>query len=176
MSDNGRLDFTGCIRNLLNLGFNNERLDVLIAMLPEQIDYRKRNIPNVTKEGMRKVRDTGVSYYTFRFDHIFGNADDVFFCRQETLRQDLVSFFEGIGVATDELRDYVLSSNKKNSSEHLHYSTYYTPELAELFASRDRKVIERFNYTFEQMSPVENNWRPKLSVEAEPTSSRALHR
>ena len=35
MSENGRLGFIGSIRNLLNLGVNDERLDVLIEMLPE---------------------------------------------------------------------------------------------------------------------------------------------
>ena len=101
---------------------------------------------------MRRVRGTGVGYYTFRFNEMFGNADDVFFCRLETLRQDLVAFFERIGAATDELRDYVLRSDKKNISEHLHYSTYYTPELAELVSIRDRRLIERFGYVFEQAS------------------------
>ena len=156
MSENGRLGFIGSIRNLLNLGVNDERLDVLIEMLPEHIDYSRRHIPNVTKDAMRRVRGTGVGYYTFRFNEMFGNADDVFFCRLETLRQDLVAFFEGIGAATDELRDYVLRSDKKNVSEHLHYSTYYTPELAELVSIRDRPLIERFGYVFEQASSVEN--------------------
>ena len=139
-------------------------------MLPEKVDYDKKNIPNVTKEELRRVRGAGVGYFAFRFNHIYGNADDVFFCRLETLRQDLVRFFEGIGAVTDELRDYVLRSDKKNISEHLHYSTYYTPDLAELVSSRDRTLIERFGYTFEQTSPVENSW-PKSSFE-EPTTSR----
>src|SRR5439155_1875865 len=119
---------------------------------------------------MRRVRGTGVGYYTFRFNHLFGNADDVFVCRLETLRQDLVGFFEWIGAATDELRDYVLSSDKKNISEHLHYSTYYTPELAELVLIRDRPLVERFGYVFEQASSVENGG-PKPSTEAPTTSS-----
>ena len=80
----------------------------------------------------------------------------MFFCRVETLRQDLVGFFEGIGAATDELRDYVLHSDKQNTAEHFHYSTYYTPELAELVLLRDRQLIERFGYVFEQASSVEN--------------------
>lgn len=164
MSENGSLGFIGSVRNLLNLGVNNERLDVLIEMLPEQVDYGRRNIPNITKETMRKVRGTGIGYYTFRFNHIFGNADDVFFCRVETLRQDLVSFFEGIGAATDELRDYVLGSDKVNAAEHFHYSTYYTPELVELVSIRDRALIERFCYVFEQAASVENVG-PKPSVE-----------
>ena len=52
--------------------------------------------------------------------------------------------------------DYVLHSDKKNIAEYLHYSTYYTPELAELVSLRDRPLIERFGYVFEQASSVEN--------------------
>jgi hypothetical protein len=149
MSENGRLGFIGSIRNLLNLTVNDERLDVLIEMLPEQVDYSRTHIPNVNKDEMRRVRGAGVGYYTFRFNQMFGNADNVFFCRLETLRQDLVAFFERIGAATDELRDYVLRVDKKNISEHLHYSTYYTPEIAELLSIRDRQLVERFGFTFE---------------------------
>jgi hypothetical protein len=152
VTENGKLEFAGTTRNALNLGFNDERLDILIERLPERVDYCNRNIPNITKEAMRRVRGTGVGYYTFRFNHLFGIADDVFICRLETLRQDLVGFFQGIGVATDELRDYVLRSDKKNSSEHLHYSTYYTPDLAELVSIREQQIIDRFGYRFEQAS------------------------
>jgi hypothetical protein len=155
MTESGNLAFAGTTRNALNLGVNNERLDALIEMLPEQVDYRKKNIPNITKEAIRKVRGTGVGYYTFRFNHLFGNAGDVFVCRFETLRQDLIAFFDEINAATDELRDYVLSSDKKNISEHRHYSTYYTPELAELVSIRDRSLIERFGYVFEQECSLE---------------------
>jgi hypothetical protein len=88
----------------------------------------------------------------------------VFVCRFETLRQDLVRFFEQIGAATDALRDYVQCSDKVNAAEHLHYSTYYTPELAELVLLRDRPLIERFGYVFEQASFVQNGG-PKPSIE-----------
>ena len=152
LSENGKHQFEGATRNALNLGTANDRLDALIEKLPDDIDYGKRNIPNITKDALRKVRGSGVGYYTFRFNHLFGNADEVFFCRLETLRLDLVHFLEGIGLVSDELRDYVFRRDKKNISEHLHYSTYYTPELAELVLIRDRPVIERFGYTFEQAS------------------------
>jgi hypothetical protein len=169
MSENGRLGFVGSVRNLLNLGVNDERLDVLIEMLPEHVDYSRTQIPNLTKEEMRRVHGTGVGYYSFRFNQMFVNADDVLFCRLETLRQDLVAFFERIGAATDELRDYVLRSDKKNISEHLHYSTYYTPELAERVLIRERPLIERFGYVFEQASSVETGGA-ESSIE-EPTTS-----
>jgi len=169
MSENGRLGFKGSVQNLLNLGVSNERLDMLIEMLPERLDYSKRNIPSATKDAMRRVRGTGIGYHTFRFNQTFGSADDVFFCKLETLSKDLVSFFEWIGAATDELRDYVLSANKVNAAEHLHYSTYYTPELAQLVSIRDRALIERFGYAFEQASCV-NSGEPKPSIE-EPITS-----
>ena len=149
LSDNGTLDFIGTTRNALNLGANNERLDVLIERLPEYVDYSRRNIPNITKDSMRKVRGTGVGYYTFRFNQIFGNADDVFICRLDSLREDLVAFFDRIGVATDELREYVLSLDKKNTAEYTHASDYYTADLAELVQIRDRQLVERFGFTFD---------------------------
>jgi hypothetical protein len=150
LSENGKQQFEGATRNALNLGTDNDRLDALIEKLPDEVDYRKRNIPNITKDAMRRVRGTGVGYYTFRFNHLFENADNLFVCRFETLRQDLIVFFEGVGVATDELRDYVLHSDKQNTAEHLHYSTYYSPELAELVSIRDRQLTEKFGYVFEQ--------------------------
>lgn len=149
LSENGNLDFVETTRNALNLGTNNERLDVLIDMLPEHVDYTRRNIPNITKDSMRKVRDTGVGYYTFRFNQIFGDSDDVFFCRLDSLRDDLVAFFDGIGVATGELRDYVLRLDKKNTSEHSDHSTYYTADLEALVSTRDRELVNRFGFTFE---------------------------
>ena len=169
LTDNCKVQFEGAIRNALNLGVDNNRLDALIEKLPDTVDYRTRNIPNITKDSISKARGTGVGYYTFRFNQLFGNADEVFFCRLETLRQDLVAFSEGIGAATDELRDYVLRSDKKNTSEHLHYSTYYTSELAELVLIRDRPLIERFGYVFEQASSIEKEGA-KSSIE-EPTTS-----
>lgn len=149
LSENGKFDFLETTRNALNLGANNERLDVLIEMLPEHVNYTRRNIPNITKDSMRKVRGTGVGYYTFRFNQIFGNADDVFFCRLDSLREDLVAFFEGIGAATGELRDYVLRLDKKNTSEHSNESAYYTADLVELVRIRDRQLVDRFGFTFE---------------------------
>ena len=138
-------------------------------MLPEYVDYARKYIPNVTKDAMRRVRGTGVGYYSFRFNEMLGNVDDVFIYRFETLRQDLVAFFEKIGASTDALRDYVLRRNKENTSEHLHYSTYYTPELAELVLVRDRPLIERFGYVFEQASSAEiGALKPSIG---EPTTS-----
>ena len=152
-SEDRTLDFVQTIRNALSLGVSDEKLDPLIQALPENFDYQKRHIPNVTKDAMRKIRGTGIGLYTFRFNEMFGQANDIFFCRVESLRTDLVAFFERIGAASDALHSYVLGLEKKNISEHLHYSTYYTPELAELVRIRDYQLIERFGFKFERNAP-----------------------
>ncbi len=164
LSENRKLDFVKTIRNALTLGVSDEKLDLLIQELPESFDFQKRHISNVTKNVMRQIRGTGLGLYTFRFNLLFGPADDVFFCRVESLRSDLLSFFDRIGAASGALRTYVLELDNKNVSEHRHYSTYYTPELAELVSIRDRPLIERFGYVFEQSSSAANGG-PKLTIE-----------
>jgi hypothetical protein len=64
-----------------------------------------------------------------------------------------MAFFERIGAVSDALRSHVLGEDKKHTSEHRHYSTYYTPELAELVGIRDRQLVERFGFTFERKHP-----------------------
>ena len=150
LSENRKLDFVQTTRNALNLGVS-DKLDVLIQALPEDFNYRERHVSNLTRDVMRKIRGAGIGLYTFRFNEMFGQADDVYFCRVESLRSDLMTFFETIGVASDALRSYVLGLDKKNISEHLHYATYYTPELVDLVLIRDRPLIERFGYVFERL-------------------------
>jgi len=150
VTENGTLDFYGSARNAINFAADAERFDKLIESMPEAVDYGKKHIPNITRTALRKIRGVPIGYYSFRFNHLFGNPDDIFICRLENLREDLLAFFETIGAVTDDLRDYVLGENKKNTSEHLHYSAYYTPELAELVAVRDRALIEKFGYAFQQ--------------------------
>jgi mevalonate kinase len=155
LSEDRQLDFVQTIRNALDLGVSHDRLDLLIQALPEDFCYQERHVPNLTKDLMRKIRGTGLGLFTFRFNQLFGQADDIFFCRVESLRNDLMAFFERIGAASYDLRSYVLGLDKKNISEHRHYSSYYTPELAELVSIRDHQLVERFGYTF-QSYPSEN--------------------
>jgi hypothetical protein len=151
ISDNRTLDFVETTRNALNLGVNGN-LDDFIQAFPEEFNYQDRHVSNLTRDVMRKIRGSGIAFYTFRFNEMFGAADDIHFCRVESLRSDLMAFFETVGVASDALRSYVSGLEKKNISEHRHYSTYYTPELAELVSIRDRPLIERFGYVFERLA------------------------
>ena len=151
VTENQTLDFVGTTQNELNLCIN-ENLDVLLQALPENFNYQERNIPNLTRDVMCKIRGTGSGLYSFRFNQMFGPGDGVYFCRVESLRNDLIEFFESIGVASASLHSCILGLGNKNISAHAHYSTYYTADLAELVSIRDRQLIERFGYVFERAS------------------------
>ena len=175
VSEDRKLDFSQTIRNALDLSVSEDKLDSLIQSLPENFDYQKRRIPNLTRGFMRTIRGTAVGLYTFRFNEMFGHGDDVFFCRVENLRSDLMEFFEKIGVASDQLRSYVLGLDKKNTSDHYHYSNYYTPDLAELVLIRDRHLIERFGYTFECRPPKPDEVGQRESqIKCAPTTQASL--
>jgi hypothetical protein len=147
VSESWKLDFVGTTRNALNLGSRDD-IEGLIDALPEDFNYRKKHISNLTREAMRAIQGTGLGLYSFRFNQLFGKADGMHFCRVASLASDLLAFFDVIGVAQDELRSYVLALDKQNVSDHRHYSTYYTPELAGIVSVRDRQLIERFGFTF----------------------------
>jgi hypothetical protein len=148
VSDDRSLDFVQTIRNALDLCTNEEKLNFLIQSLPEEFDYQKRRIPNLTRQQMRAIRGSGLGLYSFRFNQMFGQLDEISFCRVEFLRDELLHFFDRVGVANDELRRYVLDLDKQNTSDHQHYSTYYPPDLAQLVLIRDHPLIERFGYVF----------------------------
>jgi hypothetical protein len=149
VSEDRKLNFSDTIRNALDLATNNDKLDALLRLLPESFDFSRRTIPNLTRHMMEQIRGTGLGLYTFRFYEMFGQTRDVFFCRVENLRNDLLEFFERIGVLNPELRSYVLGAVKKNTSDHYHYARYYTSELADLVSERDHRFIETFVYTFD---------------------------
>lgn len=151
LTENRSVGFAGMIRNALNLG-EHENLDALIDALPEHFNYKERNIANLTRDMMRRIRGSGMGLYSFRFNEMFGARNDIVFCRVDSLRDDLLAFFMHIGVLSDALRRYVLELDAKNTSEHRHYSAYYTPELADLVALRDRRVIDRFHFGFDDRS------------------------
>ena len=81
LSDDRKLNLVQTIQNALDIGVNITKLNSLIQALPETYDFQERNIPNLTKGLMERVRGRAIGLYTFRFNQLFGHADDVHFCR-----------------------------------------------------------------------------------------------
>jgi hypothetical protein len=75
--------------------------------------------------------------------------------RYESLREELLAAVEATGAEVSApFRSVLQSMRPMNKSRHAHYSTYYPePEHVEMLRMRERRVIDRFGYTFERPSP-----------------------
>jgi hypothetical protein len=149
VSDGGSLDFKASVRNLLELGSDPQRLERVLAVLPDRYGEAGfgLNLPNFA---LAPIRGSGLGFYShlFRYMHAAPGLDPVVgTC--ENLRADLLGFFERYGIDTPAaLREFVQSAPPRNASSHGDWRGYYDRELADLVAMRDASVIERFGYRF----------------------------
>ena len=145
-SDGGRLAFGGTVANLVQLGNDARRHAAVSAELP---DHFVGHGINLTRACLRPLLGSGLGFYSFLFDRMYGDTRGVTFGRMENLRADLLEFLESVGVeVTAPMRDFVLEAAPLNTSRHEHYRGYYDDSLRELVAQRDRSVIDRFGYSF----------------------------
>lgn len=148
MSDGGRLDFSGTVRNLLDLGAGSPLLDELLPQLPDAYMNRGLNVPRFA---MERIRGTFRGFYGFLFDYLFEPAQPgvVHYGRQENLRDDFLSWLGQLDApVSDELRAFVAEGAARNTSPHAFYTSYYDGPLRDLVAIRDRDVINAMGYRF----------------------------
>jgi len=152
MSDSGRNDFAATTRNMLHFGSNSDtslqRLYELGKLLPDAMEGN-RGI-GITKSCLQGAQG---SFYSWQFRRMFSDnfakLDGIYFGRQENLRVDFLNMLVSMGVAiSQELKIFVETSAKQNSSTHDHYSSYYDADLRALVEDHDRLFIEEFGYTF----------------------------
>jgi hypothetical protein len=151
VSENGVLDFKASVRNLLELGDDQARLDRLLALLPDQYGQSGFGL-NLPGFALAPIRGSGMGFYSYLFRYMYtGAASEPFVGRCETLRADFLGFLERTGVdASTELREFVLTAGPRNTSQHGDWRGYYDHALAEAVARHDASVIERFAYRFDQ--------------------------
>ncbi len=147
MSENRRLDFAGTVRNLLELGRDDRRLDALLACLPTDYGNQGLNLPAFA---LAPIRGSGEGFYGYLFRYLYGDTHaGITIGRAENLRSDLSAFLERFdGLLTPPLRDFIAGEAPRNASRHRDYREYYDDELVALVAERDRAVIERCAYRF----------------------------
>lgn len=146
LSDGGRLDFAGTIRNLLSLGHDDRLLDAVIGALPATYTNRGLNLPG---PALAPIRGSGLGFYAYLYQYIFGGAERLQVGCMETLRTDLARLLESIGEPVGpELRRHLLTAAPRNVSPHGAYPEYYDTALRELVKARDASVIERYGYCF----------------------------
>jgi hypothetical protein len=146
LSDDGLLGFKGTITNMLSLASSPSLLGRVVAALPATFVKRGLNLPAFAAA---RIAGSGLGFYSFLFQHIFGGAQQLHIGRMEHLRTDLLDLLEGMGEPVGpDLRTHVATAAASNVSSHAAYTGYYDDELQNLVAERDAALIQRFEYRF----------------------------
>lgn len=147
LSNGGRLDFGGTIRNMLRLGSSDVLLDQVMAILPDRYTQGGLNLPGFA---LAPIRNTGWGFYTFLYRYMYGGgASKLHLGRMESLRDDLAAMLLAVGQPiSDAMRSYMLHRGPANVSQHAAYPEYYDASLRDLVAQHDAEIITRHRYTF----------------------------
>jgi len=148
MSEDGALGFNETVRNMLLLGEPGGKLDSLLSWLPPAYTNHGLNLPAFA---LAPIRDSGIGFYSYLFRYMYaGDPAGLFVGRTETLREDLLGYFERAGIRiSGELRDYIRNATPRNASPHAAFAGYYDQRTKDLVAERDHMLIERFGFRFE---------------------------
>lgn len=146
LSEGGRLDFGGTLRNMLDLGHGGGKLDELVAALPPQYTGRGLNLPAPVLE---RIRASGLGFYSFLYKYIYDGPGQLHMGRLEHLRTDLARMLQAVDQPVNaSMRDYLEHAQPRNVSRHEGYASLYDPALRDLVAERDALVIDRHGYRF----------------------------
>jgi hypothetical protein len=146
LSDEGRQGFEGTIRNMLSLSADEDRLQALVAALPDQYSNQGLNLPGFA---LAPILGTGRGFYSYLADYMFGGPGPGCIGRMETLRDDLPRMLDQVGEPmSDAFRTHVRQAAPSNTSKHGPYQGYYSAPLQRLVAQHDAPIIERFDYHF----------------------------
>ena len=146
-SDDGQLGFNETIRNLLNLSTEQEKLQSIVACLPD----RFTNVGiNLTKQCMEEFEGSGIGFYSFLYNRMFAGVTDIQIGRMESIRRDLVAFLRVAGVElTTDMEHHINASPRLNATRHKSNLEMYNRETVDLVAARDSTVIAQHGYTFQ---------------------------
>lgn len=147
LSDRGKLDFAGTVRNMLDLGAGSPRLDDVLAMLPPSYGNAGLNVP---RYALAPIRRSQLGFYSYLYQYMYGEHDRLLTVeRAEELRVNLPDYLERIGQrVTHAMQDFLQDAPDRNTSAHGPYEEFYPDELRDLVAERDRSIISRHGYRF----------------------------
>jgi hypothetical protein len=130
----------------VSLSESQERLDMLAEVLPEQ--FRPRGL-NLTRSCIKPLYGSDAGFYTFLFKRLFDGCAEPRIVKMESMRAELVEALPALGRNLTRAETEFLSSDAAtNTTEHEHFTDYYSNELRELVAEKDAAIIERFGYEF----------------------------
>jgi hypothetical protein len=144
LADGGRADFAATIRNMLSLGEHDALLDRVIAALPAQYANHGLNLPGPALDA---IRGTGLGFYSWLYQYLYGAPVGLHIARMEVLRTELPQVMAEAGVlAGAALGEYLRTSAPRNVSAHGPAADYYDADLRALVGRRDAALIERYGY------------------------------
>jgi tetratricopeptide (TPR) repeat protein len=160
VSDGGSADLKSTVMNLIHLGSDRPvsaaHRDELIRLLPETLDGNQG--VGLTKDSIRELSEADSGYYSWLFGRMLGTEpdDQTHIGRFENLQEDFLDIMDQLEVSESEALKHELENReRKNFSQHSHYSHYYDNELRDLVAEREHRLIERFDYSFENVKPAD---------------------
>ncbi|MFT4076446.1 MAG: hypothetical protein QM647_13050 [Asticcacaulis sp.] len=146
-SEDGALGFEGTVRNLVGLVDDDARIDRLAAIFP---DHFVNHGLNLRRQCIESLRGSGKGFYTFLHDRLYAGAEAPQVLRMESLREQLYGLtLGGTIVEQARMKAFLDTTPRLNVSERGRYGDYYSPELRDLVACRDRPVIETYGYSFQ---------------------------
>jgi len=146
LSDQGRLGFNDTIRNLLDLSNDREKLQSIAAGLPDE--FSNAGI-NITKRCMQGFEGSGIGFYSFLYDRMFGGVENISIGKMESMRRDLAALLLSAGIQpSPEMERHIQSAPKLNITKHRENSALYDSATRDLVLARDAAVIERHGYAF----------------------------
>ena len=161
VSEGGSSNFKSTVKALINLGSDHatsrKHRDELIHLLPETLD--KNVSVGLTKDCIRSFSDDESGYYSWLFNRMLGIASDdrAIVGKFEILQSNFLNIMRQLSVdETESIEQELDKHERKNSSQHSHYSHYYDDELRDLVARKEYRLIERFDYVFDSIGPTDN--------------------
>lgn len=147
LSEAGKLDFGGTIRNILNLSTDAGLLERAVRALPADYTNRGLNLPGFA---LAPILSSGRGFYSYLYDYLYGDcAPQAHIGRMEHLREDLLNLLAEVGEPIGaQMKEFIERGAPRNVSQHGEYTSYYDPTLAGLVAEREAAVIARFGYAF----------------------------
>lgn len=131
-------------------------------------EYLKRDKTNeffnkVSNNGAKNFKDTILTAFdadfikkeniggcTWYFEFSLGkDYERVRIGKFERLREDLLKILSGIVEVPDQLASAILSHPPVNTGKRGKYQDYYDQELRDIVATKDERLIKRFDYRFE---------------------------
>ncbi|MGD9584443.1 MAG: aspartyl/asparaginyl beta-hydroxylase domain-containing protein [Lysobacterales bacterium] len=159
VSDGGKADFKTTVRNLLFFGAASAEScayrSALAAILPEEFGGDRG--AGLTRACVESCKDPERGYYSWLFERMLGGAEPtrLHIARFENLHADFIAIMRRLSVDEADALDATLrTAEKKNTSNHSHYSQYYDAELRELVGERERGLIDAYGYVFEDAAGV----------------------